>query len=296
MAHQHLIPQMMIRRFAGPDGKLSELHKPTLTLGTRRRSPKGILFAQDFYHDRLSDFDDELLKPIEQKFARFYPSLADNPRPEPLSGEGGAALIDWIAAMLIRTRAHVLLGQAAAKKIGGLPALVWALDSALLKNNIGRSLCFSEYQDLLSRPKVRWKIKTYPSNDVVVLTDFPVCQTNGIGAGGQVTVIPLSKHRVLFGGTQEAVDRCNIPVEDLNAFLSGCAEHSIFAADMNTLEVVAHMLRGDDEWCEAARKPFFGFADFLNDQENPSDTEVSRLWHDMKNSFGESILSVVRSK
>src|ERR1035437_2617727 len=110
-SNQHLVPQMMIKRFAGDDRKLSELHKPTLTLGSRRRSPKGILFLQNFYHDSISDFDDELLKPIEQKFARFYPLLTDGAKPEPLTGEGGAALIDWIAAMLVRTRALAVLSD-----------------------------------------------------------------------------------------------------------------------------------------------------------------------------------------
>src|SRR5438874_9257770 len=95
---QHLVPQMMIKRFAGDDGKLSELYKPTLAIGSRRRSPKGILYLEDFYRDRVSDFDNEFLKPIEQKFARFYPLLTDKAMPEPLNGQGGAALVDWIAA------------------------------------------------------------------------------------------------------------------------------------------------------------------------------------------------------
>jgi hypothetical protein len=124
-----------------------------------------------------------------------------------------------------------------------------------------------------------------------VLTDYPVCQTNGIEAGRQVTIVPLSKHRVLFGGSQEAVDRWNIPVADLNSFLAGCAERSIFAADSNSLETVARMLRGEGEWCEAARRPFFGFVDYLRDQPIPDDAEVSQWWSQMKDSFGDSILS-----
>jgi uncharacterized protein DUF4238 len=63
---QHFVPQMMIKRFVGDDGKLSELCKPTLTFGSRRRSPKGILYIKDFYKDIFSDFDNEFLTPIKQ--------------------------------------------------------------------------------------------------------------------------------------------------------------------------------------------------------------------------------------
>ena len=66
---QHSVPQMMSKRFADEHGKLLELLKPDLSLGSRRRSPKGILFGKDFYRDHLSDLDEELFMPIEQKFA-----------------------------------------------------------------------------------------------------------------------------------------------------------------------------------------------------------------------------------
>ncbi len=293
-SRRHLVPQMMIRRFAGEDGKLSELYKPKLVMGTRRRSPKGILFLEGFYRDHLGDFDDELLTPIEQKFARFYPSLADEANPKPLAGKGGAALIDWIAAMLVRTRAHVFISEAVAHKEAGQVSLAYRLAPALM-NNIARTHWFSEYQDLLSRPNVRWKIKTYRDDEVVVLSDHPVCQTNGLGVGGQVTIVPLSKRRVLFGGHQDAVDGCNIPVEYLNTFAAAWAERSIFAADSRALQTVARNLRGEGlvgtpEWCEAARRPFFGFSDRLKDRQPPVELDVSQWWEQIKDSYGESIL------
>ena len=37
---QHSVPQMMIRRFAGVDGKLVELVKPKLQIGTRQLRTK----------------------------------------------------------------------------------------------------------------------------------------------------------------------------------------------------------------------------------------------------------------
>src|SRR5947208_1598081 len=81
MADQHRVPQMMARRFAGDDGKLAELYKPSLALSTRRKPPKGILFGEDVYKDQVADLDDELFKPIEQTFALVYPSLVDSDEP-----------------------------------------------------------------------------------------------------------------------------------------------------------------------------------------------------------------------
>ena len=54
---QHIVPQQMIRNFAGDDGKLVEMVKPEFDIGTRRRAPSGILFRDDYYRDTVSDFD-----------------------------------------------------------------------------------------------------------------------------------------------------------------------------------------------------------------------------------------------
>jgi hypothetical protein len=186
--------------------------------------------------------------------------------------------------MLVRTRAFAYIFHAVARIFG--PAYMI---------NIAREKWFSELQDILTRPKFCWKIKMYHRNDIVVLTDHPVCQTNGLGIGGQVTIVPLSKHRVLFGGNQEAVNRFDIPAENLNCFLSACAERSIFAAESKCLETVAQNLRGEGsidstEWCNAARRPFFGFTDRLKDRRVPPDFDVSKWWNQIKESYGETIL------
>ena len=255
---QHLVPQMMINRFSGDDGKLTELIKPGLVFGSRRRSPKGILFGEEFYRDHQADFDEELLTPIEQAFALIYPSLAEDAHPQITCGKKGAALIDWIASMLVRTRACALMAQAVVQKDSALGKLLWKLAPALL-NNILRISLFSELQDILSRPLFRWKVITYSPEETVVLTDFPVCQTNGSAPDGQVTIVPLSKHRVMFGGSEKAIAHWDIPADELNAILAGYAERSIFAADRATLERVAQQLRGENghspEWCAAARRP-----------------------------------------
>ena len=91
----------MIRNFAGSDGKLVEMIKPSFQIGTQRRAQKGILFRDDFYRDAVLDFDTEFLTPIEQKFALVYPLVL---KCAELEGHQGAAFIDWVAAMLIRTQ------------------------------------------------------------------------------------------------------------------------------------------------------------------------------------------------
>jgi hypothetical protein len=288
---QHVVPQMMIKRFAGQDQKLTELIKPELSLGSRRRSPKGILFGEDFYRDHQSDLDEELFTPIEQKFAVIYASLAEDAHPRLACGKKGAAFIDWVASMLVRTRAYALMAQAVGHKQSAFGEMLWKVAPALM-NNIFRISWFSELQDILSRPLFRWRVKTYPPEETVVLTDFPVCQTNGSAPDGQVTIVPLSKNRVIFGGSEKAIVHWDIPADDLNAILAGYAERSIFAADRDTLERVAHQLRGGNghspEWSAAARLPFFGFLDRLKDMKAPESPEI--WFKHLKDSYGESIL------
>jgi len=81
---QHIVPQQMIRRFANEQGRLFELYKPTLSIGTRMKLPRGILFHDYYYDDRIISFDEEVLKPIEDKFGHYYEDFANAPLQEPL--------------------------------------------------------------------------------------------------------------------------------------------------------------------------------------------------------------------
>lgn len=296
---QHYVPQMMIRRFAGDDSKLTELIKPQLSFGSRRRAPRGVLFGEDFYRDCHSDLDEELFTPVEQRFAPVYAALADDRHPHLRDGKDAAAFVDWVASMLVRTRAFPLLAQAVGERHSALGKLFWKIMPELT-NNVFRQMWFSELQDTLSRPLFRWKIIKYPPEQTVVLTDFPVCQSSGRALGGQVTVVPLSKHRVVFGGSEKAIAHWNIPADDLNGFLAGCAKRSIFAADRATLERVAKKLRGDDgqpaDWCNAARRPFFGFLDRLNDMKSPGRADIGKWFTEYKDSYGDSILPLDRAR
>src|SRR6185295_5165693 len=144
---QHVVPQQMIRRFAGDDGKLVELLKPELRIGMRRRSPKSILFRDDVYKDRAGDFDSELLTPVEQKFAGVYDDVVAM---KDLDGHKGAALVDWIAAMLVRTE---LVRRLMPMVPEGLPVDIATKlhESKKLLDNVARTNWFSMYQDLFVR-------------------------------------------------------------------------------------------------------------------------------------------------
>lgn len=288
---QHLIPQMMIRKFTGEDGKVLELCKPNLRICTRRRSPRGILFIDNFYLDLLSDLDSDLLKPIEQNFARYYPSMVDEDKPREPSGEAVAALVDWIAAMLCRTTAFICMAKVIAQKENEtLVELVSQLANEF------RIHWFREWQGIMKRKDFRWKMKVFPDECCIVLTDNPVCQTNGLRRGGAILMVPLSKRHILFGGRQKAVERCrDFTLGQVNAFLAACAGKSIFAADRDTLEAVKLNLEGrgtvgTDQWCEAARKPFFGSSDRIQIARFPSKQELSTWWKQLKSGYGEPLL------
>jgi len=286
----HIVPQQMIKRFTGNDGKVAELYKPTLAIGTRRRSPRSILWLDNFYRDCLLDFDAQFLQGIEQRFARYYPSIVGANQAGQLCGEGGAALIDWIAAMLCRTRAIVCLSH---RIVQHDHAFLTAL-LPLIMNAI-RSHWFTECQDILTRSEYRWKMKVFQEPCRVVLTDNPVCHTTGTMPGGQVTVVPLSKQHVLIGGLPEAVSQWEgVTIEQLNAFLAAWAEKSVFAGERHDLEIVKADLEGsgtvgEEEWCEAARKPFFGLPERMYSRQPPSGAALYEWWERVKASFGSPL-------
>jgi hypothetical protein len=94
----------------------------------------------------------------------------------------------------------------------------------------------------------------------------------------------------LFCGSEQAVGRCDIPVEELNAFLAGHADRSIYAAESAALEAVARTLRGEGPWYQMARRPFFGMLDFIKERQVPPDVDLSQWWGQVKDTFGDTIL------
>ncbi len=286
-SRQHIVPQMMIRRFASDDGTLIELYKPSLAIATHRKHPRQILWIDNFYRDCLSDFDAEILQGVEQQFARYYPLIVGHDQPHSLSRDGSTAFIDWVAAMLCRTRAIVCLSH----EIVHQNNTFFCNILPLITNTI-RLLWFIEMKDIMTRSNYRWSMKVLQRECNIVLTDNPVCQTNGINQGGQITLVPLSKKHILIGGVQEAVDEARSwTIDQVNAFLAAWAEKSIFAANQNDLEIIKENLEGNgiigtNEWCENARKPFFGLIDRIYSRQPPSSEHLADWWKEIKAEFG----------
>jgi hypothetical protein len=102
-ARQHIVPQQMIRRFAGDDGMLVGLQKAPLRVERKRRSPRSILYIRDYYVGN-ADFDSAWLKPIEDRFATLYPRLVGNSNPpEHVAGDDAESFLDWCLSQLCRT-------------------------------------------------------------------------------------------------------------------------------------------------------------------------------------------------
>src|SRR5260370_39824169 len=104
---------------------------------------------------RVRLFQDQRTQLPEESY--FYPSLAEDAHPQIMCGKKGGAVIDWIASMLVRTRAFALMAQAVDQKESAFGELLCQLAPALM-NNVLRISWFSELQDILSRPLFRWKV------------------------------------------------------------------------------------------------------------------------------------------
>jgi len=192
----------MIRRFAGPDGKLIEMSKENLWIGTRGRAPSGILFEDWFYKDLVSDLDDELCGKIENKFGKIYSEvLTDNGL---TGGDKGAAFIDWVASMLVRTHFIDALMEMLPDGIPDAAPLVLR-DAQKLLDNIARVELFRMYRDLMTRVGWCWKKRQFPG-PCLILADHPICMTSICQQGGQMVVVPLSADTVMFGGASAAVE------------------------------------------------------------------------------------------
>lgn len=294
---QHIVPQQMISRFASEEGKLLELIKPQMAIGTKDRPPKAILFRDNYYKDEISDFDNDLLKSIEQKYAKHYAEITDKPwQNKTWSGEIGASFIDWVAAQLCRTTFF----EKTVKQIIQQDNPIWLnayKENPQVANNIMRSIMFEEYQDFLSRPLWKWRCLDIKVESNLVITDNPVCYALGFEKGRKLLLVPLSKKRILFGGTKELLDKCSdYSVRHINFSLAAWSERSIFAADRKTLKNLIIDLKGEgiiagpQEILEAARKPFFGLLERVQSNPVPSYEELDKFMESLKNSFGPSIL------
>jgi hypothetical protein len=288
--HQHIVPQQIIRNFAGADGKLSGMTKPELHIGNRRRAPKGILFRDDFYRDSVSDFDAELLRPVEDKFAAVYPHVLSGTS---LDGHQGAALVDWVAAMLVRTQ---LVANFIPDVPPGFPEpLASNLDNLVkLRRNTMRTEWFETLRDLITRASWNWRIRHFKSPELV-LTDNPVCLIKR----ATLVVVPMASNLVLIGGRTDSLDAMrDSRAFELNFFLAAFAERFIFAADIAILERTRELFETRSPYAESmrieARKPFFGALERARRTaiERPDGLDVKQAIQNHIASFGPPVWEV----
>ncbi len=295
---QHIVPQMMIRRFTNEKGKLYEFYKPKLTIATKMRSPSGVLFRDNYYKDKIADFDEEILQPVEQKFAFHYAEIVDKPWQNRIWPGGiGAAFIDWVVAQFCRTGLLVEMTKAIVGDIPGPYATAYSRDSKL-GNNLVRQHMFSKYQDFLSRPLWKWKCLDIRANSNLVITDNPVCYALGHKPGLRTLLVPLSSKRILFGGLAEAAERCReLSVREINFSLAAWAERHVFAADKQTLTDIRTDLRGEgiilgpQEVLDAARKSLFGLPERVRTNPVPANIDIDSFWKSLKDSHGPAIVN-----
>jgi hypothetical protein len=293
----HIVPKQMIKRFADNKGELWELIKPEFKFSTRPRRPKGILFREDYYKDEIGDIDKELLKPIENRFQKYYPKLADGPwSGKTWPTEVGSAFIDWVAALMCRTNMLVAMTRNAMDDQEPILKLMSKLVPKAM-DNLFRSQWFCEHQDFLTRSSFRWKCLDITKEKNTVITDNPVILSGNLGHGN-VVIVPLSKRRIILGGFSESLAPwASVSVEYINLLLGAWAEKHIFAADRDTLQILARNLRGEGEFesgafLEAALKPLFGLPDrILNAYRSDKGTiDISKAWESLKDSYGVSII------
>lgn len=261
---QHIVPQQMIRRFANSQNELRGLDKSTLKILRRRFRPKAILWKENYYKDLASDLDADWLTPIEQRFAKYYPRLADEPWTEVCAPtEEGEAFVDWTISQLCRTD---FLQNATTNLLPNHDPLIqvaYLLRPTLIQNEIRRGL-FEHLKEVYTQPLWKWKVFIVSADDEFILTDHPVCTTANNSELGHAVFVPISRKRMIFGGgikSLELLDR--VPVSRINCHLAAWAKKWIYASEEETLRRVVLELDGngsmtDPHWRERARKPLFG--------------------------------------
>lgn len=283
MAKDHIVPQQMIRRFANSDGKLAVLYKPTLELESRLRGPSGVLFRDDYYEDAATDFDEEVLKPIENTFGVHYGQFLDRERGRKFSREASTAFLDWIASMLARSRAIIPTSVAVAMKDSGDAEFVKMM--AALHNSI-RTRQFEMMRDLISRPYWKWKRRVFVDGGLV-LTDNPVVLTKVSDSKGLCVLAPFSSTHLVVGGFDEDIRRLGAAdLRGLNAFLAGWSIERVFASERAPLRAIVEDLSARGDWAADAREPLFGFIDRIRSSRSPDEREVDEFWSDLSGSYG----------
>lgn len=283
---EHIVPRMMIRRFAGENGSLYGMRKSSLTIIEKPVRPESILLKKRYYQSSLSDWDKYFLTPIEQRFAHFYPTLADEPWTEQdAPTEEGEAFIDWAMALLCRTQ---VLPETTEPLLERAPPEIRREIARNPKETLRllREQSFKCWKEVYTLPTVKWMCFVVSSHASLVLTDHPVCQASG---KNHVLLVPLSRKRLIFGGTRKSLDEVKATrrMRDLNVFLAACAFEWIYAADQRTLEDLRSVLSGDTgeydpEWLAAARMPALGLSSRIRANPIPEGIDTEDVFERIK--------------
>lgn len=277
MADHHIIPQQMIRQFANSRGELAELLKPELTLGTRWKRPKGILWSKDYYRYPGGDLDASLIRPIEQRFVPVYRRLTSEQPSQSIVGPDADALFDWVAAMLMRTPFVVRASEAIARKDS--PDLAKAFEEEpSLMTALHRKMWFDGMRALVADSGWKWKLLGFKGIGELVLTDNPVLLVKMVNATGFSVMVPLTKHRLLLGSSEIPSAAREDVLRATNCQLVGWAERHIFAARMETLRGIARVLGQDNDWSRQARRPLFGFEGRIHEIASPTAEQLRTFW------------------
>lgn len=204
---QHYVPQQMIRRFANEHNQLRAMRKSSLAVLKRPKVPRGILWKENYYKDTTGDLDAEWLTPIEQRFAKYYGTLADEPwRGDTTPKEEGEAFIDWTISQLCRTQ---FLPKVTESMMLDKPLLFQAayVSHPTLFHNTFRQQLFEHLKEVYTLPGWKWKCFIISTDANLVLTDHPVCSTPSNSSLGHVILVPLSKKRIIFGAGNVAKSR-----------------------------------------------------------------------------------------
>ena len=287
---RHIVPQQMIRRFANEQKLLYYLDKADLRVGTRPRPPGSVLFRDNYYVGRVTDVDLFWLQPIEDRFGKTYPILADGPVPPArLTAAQSDAFLDWSIALLCRTGLLGRMTQVASARSHGpsYHQLVDALGEDF--RNLMRYAYYRELRHVFASARARWMFCQFNPDENLVITDHPVCTVNAIGsAHAPLLLVPISRKRIAICGSTASVEMFRqASLLDINLFLAAWAEDRVYAADRQTLEQLAATLSSADgsyrpEFLEAARQPLFGLPTRMAKRPPPSDIEASTIFEDLK--------------
>lgn len=288
--HQHFVSQFMIRQFMGSHERLFCLDKTTLTVNDRvhGNKPRRILNEAHYYTTDTDDFDGEIVKPLEDRFAPICRECARNPD-RALSSEDSAVLLDWCALSLTRSLYFASVAPIAYDELSeddreGLPAngKAMILDA--------RRAIYERIRQEMHRVSMMLRFVKAPRDHTFFLTDHPpVAIPFERGCSIGPTLLPLS-HKLMVALVPETIAdqfylSLNPTLEWLALVQCGWANRLIYSADLESLDFAVGVLSGegdmhDTEMLRRARLPFFGLSE---------PDELAAMWSELDKPLARSL-------